>query len=1000
MSKDFDEAKIRVQAAIKARSGRLDFSFLRIDEGHLEELLDTVARNLPELTDLKISDTDIRELPDALWRLRGLRLLNAGMSAVSHVPSAITKLSSLDSLSLPGTHLLTLPTVLSQLSSVRYLDLDANNFESLPTDSSFPPGLHTLHLGFCHLREVPPGVFELTELRTLDLAHNELTALSSNIRKLRNLTYLRLSRNRLKKLPASLGELSGIHSLPLDGNPLPPELLAAAERGTAELLQYLNALASGGAEITEAKLVLVGEGAVGKSSLLAAFLDEPFVEDRDTTHGIEIKKLDVRHEGSDITLNCWDFGGQPLYRPTHQLFFTKPAVYLVVWKPREGPELGLVEYWISLIKDRAGAGARVHVVATHGGPGQRSAYLDQSRLVARFGEMIVGFHHVDSKTGEGIAELKQKIAATAHGLEHVSRSYPRSWYDVLAELSESRETHLRYDQFQEIAGKHGLTAESARSLARNAHALGQLIYYDDDPALQDLVVLKADWLSVAIGFVLDDPTVQQYGGLLQHRYLPQVWDNPVRTPRQRYSHGLQQMFLRLMERFDLSYRAPELSPDQPLSLVAQLLPGDPPKTLQQQWNDYKPGAEEAIQVCQFVEQDTGKAADPPPGLMARLIVLFHRHSLGRNDINQSVHWQNGLVLEDRYGARALLRTDDTDLTVHVKGVNPSAFLNHLVREIQTYVENFWRGRRTRVLVPCPKNCGIQGVLRGQFDLDTVYRRLDAGKTTAECRGPSCGHDVEIARIIGTQREKQAGNVIDETMSGAFGREILPLLQAHTAEIIRQLNAGLGGVHAHLSDEGSRLFSRIEDRLDVLMRAHDDEANDGPRLFSMDKVRSFSPTTYRMRLTLWCEHSKVPVHLLEPDKPGAGVYTVDVPRDWWVKAAPLVRTTSTLLKAFLPIGLPVIKAELTDDQWKGVEEQLTVIKESLGAAAALGTDAEATRTFEPRAAEGGLLRMLHATLREQDITYADLRKVRAGQRILWVHPRFEHIYNPEPPRIPV
>ena len=31
-----------------------------------------------------------------------------------------------------------------------------------------------------------------------------------------------------------------------------------------------------------------------------------------------------------ITFNAWDFGGQNLYRHTHQLFFTAPAVYLAV----------------------------------------------------------------------------------------------------------------------------------------------------------------------------------------------------------------------------------------------------------------------------------------------------------------------------------------------------------------------------------------------------------------------------------------------------------------------------------------------------------------------------------------------------------------------------------------------------------------------------------------------------------------------------------------------
>lgn len=151
-------------------------------------------------------------------------------------------------------------------------------------------------------------------------------------------------------------------------NPLPQEMLAAAAEGTHELLAFLRFIDQEGVELAEVKLILVGEGAVGKSSLLAALRDEPWVEHRDRTHGLQIKPVEVEHAGQAITLNGWDFGGQQVYRPTHQLFFTAPAVYLVVWKPREGPEVGMVEQWLAMIQHRAGADARVHVVATHGGP--------------------------------------------------------------------------------------------------------------------------------------------------------------------------------------------------------------------------------------------------------------------------------------------------------------------------------------------------------------------------------------------------------------------------------------------------------------------------------------------------------------------------------------------------------------------------------------------------------------------------------------------------------
>jgi hypothetical protein len=55
---------------------------------------------------------------------------------------------------------------------------------------------------------------------------------------------------------------------------------------------------------------------------------------------------------------------------------------------------------------------------------------------------------------------------------------------------------------------------------------------------------------------------------------------------------------------------------------------------------------------------------------------------------------------------------------------------------------------------------------------------------------------------------------------------------------------------------------------------------------------------------------------------------------------------------------------------------------------------------PTPAEGGLLRQFHAALRQQDITYADLRRVQPTHGgYLWIHRQFIHIYNPPLPEIP-
>ena len=80
----------------------------------------------------------------------------------------------------------------------------------------------------------------------------------------------------------------------MSGNPLADPLPELAARGPAELATYLRSLHDAKPQY-EAKLLLVGEGNVGKTSLIAALRSAPFVEGRPTTHGIEISPLTIRH---------------------------------------------------------------------------------------------------------------------------------------------------------------------------------------------------------------------------------------------------------------------------------------------------------------------------------------------------------------------------------------------------------------------------------------------------------------------------------------------------------------------------------------------------------------------------------------------------------------------------------------------------------------------------------------------------------------------------------
>ena len=375
---------------------------------------------LTQLQSLNLSINRLTALPESLGELTRLRSLYLSNNQLPALPESVGGLTQLQSLYLSNNQLSALPESLGQLAQLQLLDLARNQLMALPESLGQLTQLRTLVLANNQLTALPESLLQLTKLRRLSLSRNRLTKLPMLIGSLTQLEELYITDNQLVDLPPSIVELSVFSAILVSGNPLNSELRATYQEGLAAVKRYLRAKAAAEITLNEAKLILVGEGEVGKSCLLGALRGDAWEEGRPTTHGIEIKPVQMidTDTKTEITLNGWDFGGQRVYRPTHQLFFSAPAVFLVVWKPREGPQQGLVEEWIQLIVRRE-PDAKILVVATHGGPQQRQPDIDRQRLWDLFGtETVVDFFHVESRPDDhgercGIEALKRAIARVA-----------------------------------------------------------------------------------------------------------------------------------------------------------------------------------------------------------------------------------------------------------------------------------------------------------------------------------------------------------------------------------------------------------------------------------------------------------------------------------------------------------------------------------------------------------------------------------------------------------
>ncbi|MBK9926307.1 MAG: hypothetical protein IPP66_13580 [Anaerolineales bacterium] len=187
----------------------------------------------------------------------------------------------------------------------------------------------------------------------------------------------------------------------------------------------------------------------------------------------------------------------------------------------------------------------------------------------------------------------------------------------------------------------------------------------------------------------------------------------------------------------------------------------------------------------------------------------------------------------------------------------------------------------------------------------------------------------------------------------------------------------------------------------------DEAKDGPRLFSIAPVNrsSLDPKEWlstKYKVILWCEHSGLPLVVLNGEGDKRGVYELDLPREWVLQAAPYLKTISTALGLVFPILSSAYTNLLSsDDQYKFIEKQLSFSRDVFDA---MLTDTDKSSIWTdkpdvlvlphgvPQKAEGALLREFHAFLKAKDPSFGGLVRVMNKQNeFLWVHKRFASEY---------
>ena len=242
----------------------------------------------------------------------------------------LKELTGLKKLMLSGSNIINL-SIVKKLTQLTVLDCRFTGISSLEgiENLSQLTSLYCSETETTNLDAIQKGVEKLTNLRVIDASNCNINKISSQFIKL----------NLVIHMKGRYGE-SFKNGVYLAGNPIyfpPIEIIA---RGQKVMESYFDSLQGKTSKLNEAKLILVGEGAAGKTSLINHFINNEFNPSEDKTDGIAITTWTFEVDKEKIKLHCWDFGGQEIMRATHQLFLSERCIYIVVLDGRkdENPE--------------------------------------------------------------------------------------------------------------------------------------------------------------------------------------------------------------------------------------------------------------------------------------------------------------------------------------------------------------------------------------------------------------------------------------------------------------------------------------------------------------------------------------------------------------------------------------------------------------------------------------------------------------------------------------
>ncbi|MEP6553545.1 MAG: COR domain-containing protein [Ferruginibacter sp.] len=655
-----------IEKEILKKSGVLNLSDCQLEEIPAELL------EMGWLTELHLFDNKITEIKN-IDALTQLIILDVSYNHIDEIIN-LAHLTKLQKLYL-GNNSINEIKNLQNLQSLETLDLNNNEITEIKNLDALQT-LLILDLGYNKISEIK-NLNRLNQLTDLLLYGNKITIIK-NLFKLQNLQKLTLTNNPITDvslLPQLIKSDKLVHlnlaGITTNNLNIPVEIFGKgneADNSLQALKGYFASLKKGQFELKELPVILVGNSTSGKTSLRYFLQQNIFPPPNNcSTHGIEpsiwlpdeesLKNLDEDIKPKDLQLFFWDFGGQEYYHATHRLFFSKRAIYIVVWEQKTNKqsiedtpvrirkpngvieesifpvELFPYEYWLQSIRHLAPNAKESPVILLQNKMDEAGNNIRENpdpvlleRIKAQVLQLSV--KRAYELNGKGrkdplVDVLLEQIFSAAKAVA-ATITYGAIWVDIKKMLQDVRGenvwTRERFLNELRVFDKD-VSEDSLVSYLLSLSASGDIIYQYNDPFLEDFIFINPGWVTTIIYEILDRSVWENKGSFNKAHV--------VNKAGAQYSDA----FIALMKKFDLVFEYVETYQNkQFVNYVA-------PQYLPPELTDINKGIELDVEFDGFEK----------PGFilqfkefLPRYIMLRFLAAFGEKAISK-YYWKNGIA---------------------------------------------------------------------------------------------------------------------------------------------------------------------------------------------------------------------------------------------------------------------------------------------------------------------------------------------------------------------